>query len=548
MAIVDTLDLLKKQGDQLFTRREPLMSLWQEIAENFYPERATFTMERGLGTDYAAGLSTSYPIVARRDLGNTVGIMLRQSMRPWFKVSSGRPDKETTEDKQWLEWLTEFARNVMSDKTAQFSRATKEADMDFVTFGQAALSVELNKARSGLLYRNWHLRDVVWVEDAEGEIGTVHRRWKATASDLIELFPKTVSQKVRDKAGKEPYYEYNVRHVCMPLSAYRAMDSSVDAERIIQPYVSIFFDYDHGEVLELVGRWAPHYIIPRWQTLSGSQYAYSPAVSAALPDARLLQQMTAVILEAGEKVVTPPMLAVQEAIRGDVSIFAGGITWVDSAYDSKLGAALSPLSQDRNGLSFGFEIMGDVRKQLAEAFYLSKLNLPPVDGRQMTAYEVSQRMQEFVRHNLPLFEPMEDTYNGGLCDTTVTNMIHRVPEIEQSMPPSIRARKLDYIYESPLHEAIEKIKVGQFMEANQILAQVLNLDPSMANIIDVSKATREVMEATVPTSWLRSAGEVEAMGKAQQEQQQTAQLLQTMQQGAEVAKTLGEAAPAGQAL
>ena len=45
---------LIKQGDALFQKRLPLMSLWQEISENFYPERADFTAVRTLGEDFAA--------------------------------------------------------------------------------------------------------------------------------------------------------------------------------------------------------------------------------------------------------------------------------------------------------------------------------------------------------------------------------------------------------------------------------------------------------------------------------------------------------------
>jgi hypothetical protein len=36
----------------------------------------------------------------------------------------------------------------------------------------------------------------------------------------------------------------------------------------------------------------------------------------------------------------------------------------------------------------------------------------------MTAYEVGQRIQEYIRGALPLFEPMEMEYNGALCERT----------------------------------------------------------------------------------------------------------------------------------
>ena len=280
---------------------------------------------------------------------------------------------------------------------------------------------------------------------------------------------------------------------------------------------------------------------PCWSTVSGSQYAHSPAVVAGLPDARLIQQVSCVLLEAGEKAVSPPMVAVQEAIRGDVSVYAGGITWVDAEYDERLGEVLRPMTHDKSGLNFGMELMQDLRSQLADAFFLSKLNLPPQGGPDMTAYEVGQRVQEFIRNALPLFEPMEADYNGQLCEMTFELVLRNTPEVRQSIPKELAGMELDFTFESPLREAVEKIKVGQLMEGASILAQAIQLDPSTAYIFDAKKASRDALTAAVPSAWLRTEGEVDRMAEEQAAQQQSAQLLDLMQKGADVSKTVAEA-------
>lgn len=531
---------IKDHSEQLFGKRGPLLSLWQDISENFYPERADFTTARNLGEEMARGLMTSYPVIARRQLGDSFGAMLRPSAKEWFKMRTNRPDREDTTSKQWLEWASKFTKNVMYDKGAMFPRATKEADHDFAAFGQACLSIEMNPERNGVLYRSWHLRDVAWQEGPTGKVETVFRKWKPACADLCKLFPKTVHQKVRDKMANKPYDEINVIHCVMPSKDYEAMEGG---KAFAQPYVSCYIDVDNDSELECVGSWTPHYVIPRWSTVSGSQYAHSPAVVAGLPDARLIQQVTRVLLEAGEKATNPPMVAVQEAIRGDVSIYAGGITWVDAEYDERLGEVLRPMSHDKSGLQFGMEWAQDLRTQLADAFYLSKLNLPPVGGPDMTAYEVGQRVQEFIRNALPLFEPMEQDYNGQVCDQTFTLMLHNAPEIRQSVPKNLANAEIDFQFESPLREAIEKVKVGQFMEAQQVLAAAIQLDPSVALIVDNQKATRDVLTAVVPAAWLRTDADVQAMAAEQEAQRQSQELLAMMQQGADVAATLKTAAP-----
>ena len=209
----------------------------------------------------------------------------------------------------------------------------------------------------------------------------------------------------------------------------------------------------------------------------------------------------------------------------------------------RLGEVLRPMTHDKSGLQFGMEWAQDLRTQLADAFYLSKLNLPPVGGPDMTAYEVGQRVQEFIRNALPLFEPMEADYNGNVCEQTWELMLRNVPEIRRSIPKNLANAETEFEFESPLRDAVEKVKVGQYLEAQQILAAAIQLDPSVALIVDNHKATRDVLEAVTPAAWLRTDADVQKMAAEQEAQRQSQELLAMMQQGADVAATLKTAAP-----
>jgi hypothetical protein len=54
-----------KQGDALFSKRQPLLNLWQELAEHLYVERADFTTMRSISDDYAGHLMTGFPAMCR---------------------------------------------------------------------------------------------------------------------------------------------------------------------------------------------------------------------------------------------------------------------------------------------------------------------------------------------------------------------------------------------------------------------------------------------------------------------------------------------------
>lgn len=535
---------LVQQGDSFYTKRTPLLSLWQEISDNFYPERADFTINRNIGEDFAANLTTSYPVLARRELGSLISSMMRPSNEDWYHVNVGREDKVDNAGKEWLQWATGTMRRAMYDRVTQFVRATKEGDNDFATFGQCVISTRLNRNRDALLYRNWHLRDVVWNENEEGVVDTVHRKWKPTIRDGQMLFRDNLAPQIKQRAERDPYSQFNVRHVIIPSEHYDT-GSGPDKKSWRTPFVSIYLDVENEHILEEVGVNYNEYTIPRWQTVSGSQYAYSPCTVAALPDARLIQAITLVLLEAGEKAVNPPMIGMQDVIRSDVSLYAGGLTWLDRDYDERLGEALRPIPMDTGGIPLGLEMRQDIKAQIMEAFYLNKINLPPPQ-KDMTAFEVGQRVQEYIRGAMPLFEPMEMDYNGNICMNTFQVLMDAGTfGSAMDMPQSLRGQDVQFKFESPLYEAAEKQKGRTFLETKAMLAEAAAMDPGAVTMLKVRPALRDTLESIgTPAKWIASDSEMEEMDKAIQEKNAEQEMMVALQQGGVVAEQAGKAATA----
>ena len=71
-------------GDGLFTKKQPIVSLWQAIAEQFDPTRADYTLTRSAGMEFASHLMTGIPTMASRDLANAISAMLRPPGQVWF--------------------------------------------------------------------------------------------------------------------------------------------------------------------------------------------------------------------------------------------------------------------------------------------------------------------------------------------------------------------------------------------------------------------------------------------------------------------------------
>ena len=153
---------LKRFAGRRFDKHIQVLTLWQTLSEHFYPERADFTQTHNVGEELGIGLASSTPILIRRELGNSLGSMLRDGV--WFHMGvDSDPDHM---GKLWLEFASDRMFYYMHHRSANFRRSTKEGDHDYITFGQCVISVELNKQANGLIYRTWHLRDCAWCADA----------------------------------------------------------------------------------------------------------------------------------------------------------------------------------------------------------------------------------------------------------------------------------------------------------------------------------------------------------------------------------------------
>jgi len=256
-------------------------------------------------------------------------------------------------------------------------------------------------------------------------------------------------------------------------------------------------------------------VVPRFKTIPGSQYAYSPATTVGLPDARTVQEMQHTLLEASERYARPPIIATQQVIRGDIDLSADGITYVEKEYDEKLGASLRTLQQDRGGWPIGREMREGIVETLRSAFYVSKLTLPDVN-HEMTAYEVAERMKQYRRENLPLFEPIEVDYSGQMCELAFE--VVRDGGLLGSpydVPQALQESDVKFTFISPLSELVEEKKVSQFKEVVGMAKEAAENDPNIIMNVDLDEALRDAMSGTgAPETWKRDPEEVEQGRKA----------------------------------
>jgi hypothetical protein len=508
-----------KNGDAMFSGKRNVDSLWQEIALNFYPKRATFTEKRDEGDEYADHLFSSYPSMARRELGN----MLDEFLFPerFFSIHVDDEDLDAGDyERAFLEHLDDIQYRAMMDPIANLVTARGQTNHDFAAFGQGVLWFGLNVNRDALLFRNYHLVDNIWSENAEGRIDCNHRNWAPTARQLYHHFPKTISQDVRracgltgeGSSGKDPNKPFRCRHVVLPARLY---DYKTKGGKQF-PFVSLYVEIESETVLEEVGLTHFPYIIPQWQKVSGSVFATSMATDVLLPDGRTLQVVMRTLREAAEMHVNPPMVGVMDMIRSDIALYPGGITTADAEYDNKIGDVLRPITRDKGGFPFGVEIAEALKQDIRAGFFLDKIQLPETTSA-MTATEVRRRIQEHIRAAAPISKPIQQTYNNPLCDGVFQLLREENVFPFEQMPETLQGRDIKFKFRSPLDELAEQNEAATFIEVRDtIIVPSAQIDPTVLDAVDWETATRDAARsAGFKAKWLKPKEAVQAVREEQ---------------------------------
>lgn len=538
--MADSLDSRAREviriGDKAFSDKAVVDSLNQEIALNFYPERANFTSDLTGGEDFANHLFSSYPVMARRELGN----MLAEFLRPdkWFAIHVDDEDLDEGEtERAFLEKLTSIQWRAMNDPVANLVTATGQTDHDFAAFGNGVIKYGLNIAGDALLFRNYHLRDNAWSENAEGIIDCNHRNWKPTARQLIHHFKDKVSAEVKRAFEKDPEKTFPCRHVVLPSRLYEYKSKKGKAF----PFTSMYVECESETVLEETGLNYFCYVIPRWQTVSGTVFGSSMATSILLPDGRTLQVVMRTLREAGESYVNPPMIAVSDAIRGDIALYPGGVTTADIEYDERLGEVLRPITQDRGGFPIGEQIAAALKEDIRQGFFLDKIQLPEVT-RAMTATEVRRRIQEHIRAAAPISKPIQKEYNNPLCDGVFQLLRDNGAFPLEEMPGSLEGMELKFKFRSPLDELAEQNEAELYLDGrDRILFPAAQLDPSLMEIVDLAEGTRDALRANGwKQKWFKPKEAIERARVAQVEEQQAAKIAQQLATAGQVAEQGGK--------
>ena len=528
MAQSEKAKILLSRFDRLKTQRQNWESHWQEVADYMQPRKADVTKSRSKGDKRTELIFDSSPLQSVELLSASLHGMLTNPSTPWFSLKFKNEGMEGEDEaKAWLESATEVMYSAFNQ--SNFQQEIFELYHDLITFGTAAMFIEEDD-EDNLKFSTRHINEIYISENDKGRIDTVFRKFRISARAAIQKFGK-VSTHIAVTAKKDPYEEVEILHAVYPRSDFNP--TKQDKENM--PFESIYMDADSGDELSVSGFKEFPFVVPRYLKASHEIYGRSPAMTA-LPDVKMLNEMSKTIIKSAQKQVDPPLLVPDDGFLLPVRTVPGGLNF----YRAGTRDRIEPLNIGANN-TLGLNMEEQRRNSIRNAFYVNQLMMQT--GPQMTATEVIQRNEEKMRLLGPVLGRLQSELLKPLIDRSFAILMRR--NLFAQPPEFLSGQDIEIEYVSPLAKAQKSTELSSIMRAIEIMGSLSNVAPVFDHI-NMDKLVRHLTNIVgVPQKILKPQSELNA---ERQEQAAQAQQQQQMQQLQQVAQAGRDIAPLAKAL
>jgi hypothetical protein len=529
MAQTDLTKSLKRRFDKLKANRQNWETHWQEVADYMLPRKADVTKTRSKGDKRTELIFDSSPLQSVDLLAASLHGMLTNPSTPWFTLRYKDPEIENDDEaKLWLESATDAM--YVAFNRSNFQQEIFELYHDLITFGTACMFVQ-DDDEDTLKFSTRHINEIYIAENEKGKVDTVYRLFKMSVRAAFQQFGEAISTSTKGLITKDPYEEISILHAVYPRNDFDPKKQ----DRKNMPFESVYMEYKNLNELSVAGFKEFPFVVPRYLKASHEIYGRSPAMTA-LPDVKMLNEMSKTTIKAAQKQVDPPLLVPDDGFLLPVRTVPGGLNF----YRSGTRDRIEPLNIGANN-PLGLNMEEQRRNSIRNVFYVNQLMMQ--QGPQMTATEVIQRNEEKMRLLGPVLGRLQSELLKPLIDRCFAIMVRR--NIFPPAPEIISGRDVEIEYVSPLAKAQKSTELQSIIRGIEIMGQLANVAPvfDYINFDNLVKHLTNIIG--IPQKVLKTNSEVLTEREAKQAQ---AQQMQEMQQLQQVAKAGGDIAPLAKAL
>ena len=529
MAKTDLTKTIMARFDRLKTGRQNWETHWQEVADYMQPRKADVTKTRSRGDKRTELIFDSSPIQAVELLAASLHGMLTNPSTPWFSLRYKDQGLDADDEaKLWLEGVTETMYTAFN--RSNFQQEIFELYHDLITFGTAAMFIE--EDQSDLLkFSTRHINEIYVTENDKGRIDTVYRKFKITLRAAAQQFGGGLSEEAKRRVDKDPFDEIDILHAVYPRQDF----NPTKKDKQNMEFESVYVEYKNGNELSVGGFVEFPFVVPRYLKASHEIYGRSPAMTA-LPDVKMLNEMSKTTIKAAQKQVDPPLLVPDDGFLLPVRTVPGGLNF----YRSGTRDRIEPLNIGANN-PLGLNMEEQRRTAIRNVFYVDQLLLQ--QGPQMTATEVIQRNEEKMRLLGPVLGRLQSELLKPMIDRCFAILLRN--NQFAPAPDFLSGQDIEIEYVSPLAKAQKSTELSSITRAIEILGSLANVAP-VFDYINFDALVKHVADLVgVPQKVLKLQSQVNA---EREQQAQLAEQQAQMQQMQQVADAGGKIAPLAKAL
>lgn len=523
----DYADAIIKRGHDLKTNRSAYDGKCAEIADVMRPMRAEFRGAMTADARRTAKLFDGTSMMAGQNLAGGLYGMMTNPANNWCGFATMDPDlNRSYRARRWLETVSLRALASVGPSYSQFYAQQMELFLDLVFFGQGVMSSEVKADLSGFVDICRPLSECFHDCDDDGSVNVMFRIWRTKAMRVVEKFgEEAVSQKLKDKAKKDPNAEVELMHAVLPQSDYTGR--MIGKGR--HPFRSCYLECDTKNVIRESGYYTFPYFVPRWSVGAGEVNGRGPG-ELALGDTNTLQTAVRSNLNRGALMGAPPIMAPNRGVIQEIRIKPNGINFGAMTMQGKQLLAPMELS---GGLPYDRDQIAQLRDQCKDYFFFSFMQLVGRTG--MTATEIVERQEERLRLVAPYVGRI-NTEDLAPFMLRRFDMFTRIPGLLDPAPPELQGHRLQVEFLSPMAMVQKSQQATAVLRSWNAVAEMAQAQPEILDGWDGDAASRIITEGFgAPASVWRDP-DITAQ-RRQERQQQQAQ--QQQLEAAQLAATAG---------
>lgn len=525
---------------------------WQKIADYVVPRKDNIQKKTGEGLtgDIEQLYNTTAMESATIHAGGEMDYMFSGR---FFTYQAPKLNGEDPSDeaKQYFAKCTEITLDELLK--SNFLLEVHEMLYDRVDFGTADLYCEEKADGDGLQFANDRVGSYGIAEGPDKIVNTIIRKLDMTCAQAVDKFGidnvgETIRQAYQSGDLTKRNARYEFLHAIYPRPASERKEGAVDGPN--KAIASEYVDLSNKVMCRVSGYDEMPMAVTRYLKWQKDPYGYSPSM-IALPTSRQVNFIERCMDALAETMAFPRVLIPDNLDGNDVDFRASGQT----VYDANRPEAMPKEWLTQGRYDIGMERI-KTKDDLIKRLYLVDLwqMLAQID-REMTAYEVQQRLAEKITGITPAFHRMTTEFFNPMLKR-IFGVLYRQGKFPQPPAELLKPDPKDPLnpvkatlmipqitLTGKLAMAIRSAEQNAFMTwANMMMPLAQVMGPEVLDAVDFPKASKgSAMTLGVPVRWQRNDADMRKLKQQRDQAAQQAQSQQAALAASQSAKNLGGA-------